>query len=618
MTGTTPHATVIVVCWNVADVLGQCLTHLLNQDYENYEILVVDDGSDDNTVEIAQQALVSGILTIVRSPTNRGCAHARNLGLRHAKGEIIAFIDADAFAAATWLSRVVVAFEGDETIGGVASTVFFAANPMVINGAGGTINRQGLAADLSLNESYERAEIASEALYPMGCGMAVRRSAAERVGAFDDRMLNYYDDVDYGIRLWRAGYRVVVAADAWVDHEFRFAGTSPRRSCFGSSIASGSRLSTRRSESSRAGRVSEVVLAMRAPWPRYRLKRSAIEWNLRHLLSVIRSRWQSRRQPGIPARLVDPSWGERFPVGREPLMTPDPEAATNVVDMANSRVERQLLYGWFYAEHEDGLGLRWAGRQAAVLIRLEKPARRLHLHYRLVSSDLGVVGVSVRRVGSPDRLAPVWSGTLSWLDGIWCIENHPLFLSPGEYEVIFNAERAWSNPPADDRSLVFALAKMSFGEDADLPAGGIDIGQRDADRRLVNGWFPLERNERLYYRWASQHAALVLRLVEHAEGISLDYRFPSGPTGGLRVSLFCLQSRRLLWSARVEWHGGDWRSDSFSLKLCPGSYLLSFDSETTWTNPDQRDPTSDAENRSLGFALSSISFNNRPETEGES
>ncbi len=58
----------------------------------------------------------------------------------------------------------------------------------------------------------------------MGCGMAVRRSALERVGPFDDRMLNYYDDVDYGMRLWRAGWRVVVAPDAWIDHGFGGAG----------------------------------------------------------------------------------------------------------------------------------------------------------------------------------------------------------------------------------------------------------------------------------------------------------------------------------------------------------------------------------------------------------
>ena len=58
----------------------------------------------------------------------------------------------------------------------------------------------------------------------MGCGMALRCSAVERVGPFDDRMLNYYDDVDYGVRLWRAGYRVLVAPDAWIDHAFGGAG----------------------------------------------------------------------------------------------------------------------------------------------------------------------------------------------------------------------------------------------------------------------------------------------------------------------------------------------------------------------------------------------------------
>ena len=224
-----PLASVIVVCWNSADVLGRCLEQLQAQDYANYEIVVVDDGSQDDTLQVAERAATHGELTIVRSPRNQGCPHARNLGLARARGEIVAFIDADGFAAPSWLRHLVAAFAADETIGGVASTVFFAANPLVINGAGGTVNRQGWAADLSMNESYERAELASEALYPMGCGMAVRRSAVERVGPFDDRMLNYYDDVDYGMRLWRAGYRVIVAEEAWVDHDFGHSGGSSTR-----------------------------------------------------------------------------------------------------------------------------------------------------------------------------------------------------------------------------------------------------------------------------------------------------------------------------------------------------------------------------------------------------
>ncbi len=213
-----PFVSVIVVCWNAADVLGRCLDHLFAQDYANREIVVVDDGSDDDTFEVAERASARGPLTLVRSKGNRGCPAARNLGLRHAGGEIVAFIDADGFADRRWLTEIVAAFGEDSAIGGVASTVFFDDNPMVVNGAGGTVNRQGWAADLSMNESYEAAKIATEALYPMGCGMAIRREALERVGPFDDRMLNYYDDVDYGTRLWRAGYRVVVAADAWVDH----------------------------------------------------------------------------------------------------------------------------------------------------------------------------------------------------------------------------------------------------------------------------------------------------------------------------------------------------------------------------------------------------------------
>ena len=124
-----PLASVIVVCWNAADVLGRCLDQLFAQDHANYEIVVVDDGSDDNTLQVAERASTRGELTIVRSPRNRGCPHARNLGLRHAKGEIVAFIDADGYAAPSWLRHVVEAFDADATVGGVASTVFFDDEP---------------------------------------------------------------------------------------------------------------------------------------------------------------------------------------------------------------------------------------------------------------------------------------------------------------------------------------------------------------------------------------------------------------------------------------------------------------------------------------------------------
>src|SRR6202050_3473966 len=210
----SPSVSVIVVCWNSADTLGRCLDQLLAQDYPDYEVIVVDDGSDDDTLAVAERKLAHGEHQIVRSRRNRGCPHARNLGLARARGAVVAVVHTCA---------------SDATIGAAGSTVLYDGNPLVINGAGGTVNRQGWAADLSMNEPYERAQLAREALYPMGCGMALRRSAVEDVGPFDDSMLNYYDDVDYGVRLWRAGHRVVVAPEAWIDHGVGVGGESARK-----------------------------------------------------------------------------------------------------------------------------------------------------------------------------------------------------------------------------------------------------------------------------------------------------------------------------------------------------------------------------------------------------
>ena len=348
-----PLASVIVVCWNSADVLGRCLEQLQAQDYANYEIVVVDDGSQDDTLQVAERAATHGELTIVRSPRNQGCPHARNLGLAHARGEIVAFIDADGFAAPSWLRHLVAAFAADETIGGVASTVFFAANPLVINGAGGIVNRQGWAADLSMNESYERAELASEALYPMGCGMAVRRSAVERVGPFDDRMLNYYDDVDYGMRLWRAGYRVVVAAGRLDRSRLRriaAARLDAQAAALRASSHAGGAQACILCASLGRWALHEARTIRRAAMSRRYLKLRAMAWNARHLPSVLSSRRRLRASSSSPGSADRSFLGRRLPGWRAAaLHAASGEAPATASTWQIRDSEDQLLYGWFTA-----------------------------------------------------------------------------------------------------------------------------------------------------------------------------------------------------------------------------------------------------------------------------
>jgi len=613
---TVPFASVIVVCWNVEDVLGRCLDQLLAQDYASYEVIVVDDGSKDRTVEVAERALSSGRLKIVRSPRNRGCPHARNLGLREAGGEIIAFIDADGFAAPDWLRRIVDAFASEASVGAVASTVFFAGNPLVINGAGGIVNRQGWAADMSMNESYERAEIAAEALYPMGCGMAVRRSAAGRVGAFDDRMLNYYDDVDYGMRLWRAGYRVLVAADAWIDHGFGGAvddsagarGDSARKQLLCERHRIRVVLKHIAPDTLARWARHEALALIRAPWSGRTLKLKAIAWNLRHLPSVLADRRRLRRAPRVPDRLIDPSWGDGFPAGVPALLTPRPQTAGSSIEMADPDSTGALLYGWFPLERVGGRSYRWAGAQAAVLVRLDAPVRRLWLDYAHAPVDTGGVDVFIRRQGAADPLARIWSTHLSWQYIERCVENHPLALPAGDYEVLFSARRPWTDPPLETRSLGFTLTGMSFEQSYEIAAGGLDMASSAVEQQLVSGWFEAEQSPARSYRWAGAHAAAVVRIAENVTSARLSYCFPPGPLGALKLTVRPLDQEAPAWSTRIVWLDTDWHEENFPLALAPGDYLLSFDAEATWSNPGQRDPALWAENRALGFALSSMSF----------
>jgi GT2 family glycosyltransferase len=601
-----PPASVIVVCFNSQSTLARCLKHLFDQDHPNYEVIVVDDGSTDGTAAVAESAAAERPLKLVRAKRNRGCPAARNLGLREARGEIVAFVDADGFAAPDWLSRLTASFAVDRGIGGVASTVFFDDNPLVLNGAGGTANRQGWAADLSMNEPYEGVQFADDALYAMGCGMAFRRESLARVGSFDDRMINYYDDVDYGVRLWRAGYRMVVAGDAWIDHAAAVGDSASKRL-----LCERHRMRVVLKNASARVLLQWAEKEVRAWWdaPREaRLRKlRALGWNLRHLHSMLAFRRRHSGDAGVPRQLIDSSWGDGFPAGVPPRLHPRPELAGAAVDMADARSDASLLYGWFPPERVEGRSYRWAATRSAVLVRLERPASRVRLDFTHVPVDLGGVDVVLRRVGTAGPAAIVWSTRLLWQYIARSVENHPLSLPPGDYEVGFRAPRGWSSPPADTRSLAFALASVSFSDAPDLPAGGLDMASPAIEEQLVSGWFESEQGEGRSYRWAGSEGRALVGAHELVRRARIAYRMPPGVAGTLSFTVRTRDGSEAVWHAslpRVE--GDGWHEASVRLSLPAGDYVLSLNVERTWSNPEAADGSLWPENRALGFALSAF------------
>jgi len=454
-----PLASVIVPNLNGAAVIGRCLEHLLAQTYSRIEIVVVDDGSTDESASIAAAFAARADLTVVRQPTTRGLAAARNLGLQHAHGEVIAYLDTDGYPDPNWLAAAIRTLAADASIGAVAPLVFFAGHRLILNGAGGTLNYRGYALDWGFEEPYEFAALPKDVLYPMGCGMVVRRTVMDALAPLDEAVINYYDDVEIGIRVWAQGTRVVMSPEAWVEHGF--GGSSPQEH---RKLLLGER-----------HRIRTVLkyfpAAHLAPWlaHEWRLlvhlhtpgRRSvpfaAWAWNLRSL----RSAWAIRRRFAAAHRrfwpLVLPAW--RLPP-RQPdnrAFRPDPAAAGAGLTLDGTADAGQLNFGWYTAECDGAQSFRPCAAAASAFVRLPQPVEECTLRWR-GAPVLEEATVTLRQLG---ELAPAWQVKLAPPPAAWELRRLRCQLAAGAYEVVLRSSPTWVDQAERQRGV--DVAAMRFG-----------------------------------------------------------------------------------------------------------------------------------------------------------
>jgi O-antigen biosynthesis protein len=202
---TWPKISVIVCTFNGSGTLSQCLESLLRLDYVNYEVIVVNDGSTDTTAKIAQSYGFRVITT-----ANRGLSSARNTGLKAATGEIVAYIDDDAYADPHWLRYLAGTFMNTRHVG--------VGGPNIAPPGDGTIaecvaHSPGNPVHILLSDS--------EAEHIPGCNMAFRKAALEAIGGFDPQFRLAGDDVDVCWRLQQKGWTLGYSPGAMVWHHRR-------------------------------------------------------------------------------------------------------------------------------------------------------------------------------------------------------------------------------------------------------------------------------------------------------------------------------------------------------------------------------------------------------------
>jgi len=202
-----PKVSVIVCSYNGGQTLEACLRSLKKLNYPDYEVVLVDDGSKDNTKEIVSH---HPWVKTIHQP-NMGLSVARNVGAAHASGEILAYTDSDCMADPDWLYYLV---------GTLLSGDYAGVGGPNISPPAQNWHQACVAAAPGGPSHVLLTDVVAEHI--PGCNMAFHRWAFDKVGGFDPEYRKAGDDVDFCWRLQQEGQVIAFSPSAIVWHYRRF------------------------------------------------------------------------------------------------------------------------------------------------------------------------------------------------------------------------------------------------------------------------------------------------------------------------------------------------------------------------------------------------------------
>jgi glycosyltransferase involved in cell wall biosynthesis len=208
-----PEVSVVIPTYNRAAMLQGCIRSMFAQDFakELYEIIVADDGSTDSTKQVVQTFRDDSegpSLCYVRCD-HGGPNAARNAGVRLAKADLICFVDDDVDAPSGWLRALVAGVDQNPSAGCIGGPI--------------RLRLEGKPPRLCGREALGETELdlgdmAQKTKFVWSANMLVTRSALELVGAFNDQLPIYADEIEWEERLRRSGGEVVYIPEAWLWH----------------------------------------------------------------------------------------------------------------------------------------------------------------------------------------------------------------------------------------------------------------------------------------------------------------------------------------------------------------------------------------------------------------
>lgn len=208
---------IVIVSLNGEKALPVCIEALKKTNWENFEVILVDNGSSDSTSDVVRE-LWSNV-KIIRVPENLGFAGGNNVGIKEAKGDWVVLLNDDTEVDAKWL-RAFDKTSDENPDAGILGCKLLYPNSNIIQHAGCWIEPNGLSHHYGYGEEDKgQHNKIRECEYVTGAAFAISRKVINKIGILDAKFFPiYFEEIDYCKRAQKAGFKILYVPDSVVIH----------------------------------------------------------------------------------------------------------------------------------------------------------------------------------------------------------------------------------------------------------------------------------------------------------------------------------------------------------------------------------------------------------------
>ncbi len=217
-----PKVFIIILNWNGLQDTLECLESVYNLEYSNFEVVVVDNGSSDDSVKVIHEAYPQA--TLIENKENLGFTGGNNIAMRYAmqhSADYMWLLNNDTIVETNTLNTLVTAAEKSMDIGLVSPTIFYYGEPKEVQFCGSYVDWENYTVvhpenrNSHVNDDFK----IGKNVCLLGTALLIKRNVVEKGGYLDEKYFAYWEDMEYSIRTIKAGYRNIICSSAKIYHK---------------------------------------------------------------------------------------------------------------------------------------------------------------------------------------------------------------------------------------------------------------------------------------------------------------------------------------------------------------------------------------------------------------